>query len=209
MARQDALHEVTTKRVLQEPPQAELLPEQVRELVQQAKSLFENKNYADAEKIYQRLVERIPNNYFVLSNLGVVQIESGKLSDAEAALKKAVGINGNDSYAYTNLGIAYSRQGKFDEAIGVLHKAVTFNSSNAVAHNYLGVCLGQEEQWNEAEVQLKKAVELKPEYSDAHFNLAVLYATTEPPSLQLAKEHYVKATALGAAPDASLERLIQ
>ena len=209
MAKQDAPHEVTTKRVLQEPPQAELLPEQVRELVQQAKSLFENKKYADAEKIYQRLVERIPNNYFVLSNLGVVQIESGKLSDAEAALKKAVGINGNDSYAYTNLGIAYSRQGKFDEAIGVLHKAVTFNSSNAVAHNYLGVCLGQEEQWNEAEVQLKKAVELKPEYSDAHFNLAVLYATTEPPSLQLAKEHYVKATALGAAPDASLERLIQ
>ncbi|MGB9274712.1 MAG: tetratricopeptide repeat protein [Terrimicrobiaceae bacterium] len=207
--KQEAPHEVTTKRVLQEPSQAESLPEQVRELVQQAKSLFESKNYADAEKIYQRLVERIPNSYFVLSNLGVVQIESGKLSDAEVALKKAVGINGNNSYAYTNLGIAYSRQGKFDEAIGALHKAVSFNESNAVAHNYLGVCLGQEEQWNEAEVQLKRAVELKPEYSDAHFNLAVLYATTEPPSLHLAKEHYVKATALGAAPDASLERLIQ
>ncbi|MGA7882604.1 MAG: tetratricopeptide repeat protein [Terrimicrobiaceae bacterium] len=207
--KQEAPHEVTTKRVLQEPSQAESLPEQVRELVRQAKGLFESKNYADAEKIYQRLVERIPNSYFVLSNLGVVQIESGKLSDAEVALKKAVGINGNNSYAYTNLGIAYSRQGKFDEAIGALHKAVSFNESNAVAHNYLGVCLGQEEQWNEAEVQLKRAVELKPEYSDAHFNLAVLYATTEPPSLHLAKEHYVKATALGAAPDASLERLIQ
>jgi Flp pilus assembly protein TadD len=209
VAKQDPPHEVTTKRVLQEPPQAESLPEQVRKLVAQAKNFFESKKYADAEKIYQRLLERIPNSYFVLSNLGVVQIESGKLSDAEVALKKAVGINGNDSYAYTNLGIAYSRQGKFDEAIGVLHKAIAFNEANAVARNYLGVCLGQEEQWNEAEVQLKRAVELKPEYSDAHFNLAVLYATTEPPSLQLAKEHYVKATALGAAPDASLERLIQ
>jgi Flp pilus assembly protein TadD len=107
------------------------------------------------------------------------------------------------------LGIAYSRQGKFGEAIGVLHQAIGFNEGDAVAHNYLGVCLGQQEQWNEAEAQLKKAIELKPEYSDAHFNLAVLYATTQPPSLQLAKEHYVKATALGAAPDASLERLIQ
>jgi Flp pilus assembly protein TadD len=209
ISKQDAPHEVTTKRVLQEPPQPESLPEQVRDLVQQAKKLFERKNYADAEKIYQQLVERIPNSYFALSNLGVVQIESGKLSDAEVALKKAVVINGNDSYAYTNLGIAYSRQGKFDEAIGALHKAVAFNEANAVARNYLGVCLGQEAQWNEAEVQLKRAVELKPEYSDAHFNLAVLYATTEPPSLQLAKKHYVKATALGAAPDASLERLIQ
>jgi Flp pilus assembly protein TadD len=107
------------------------------------------------------------------------------------------------------LGIAYSRQGKFDEAIGVLHKAVAFNGSDAVARNYLGVCLGQEEQWSEAEVQLRRAVELRPEYSDAHFNLAVLYATTQPPSLQLAKEHYAKATALGAAPDTSLERLIR
>ena len=31
----------------------------------------------------------------------------------------------------------------------------------------------------------------------------------QPPSLDRAKEHYVKATELGAAPDASLERLIQ
>ena len=138
-----------------------------------------------------------------------MQIEGGKLSDAEVALKRAVKIKRNDSYAYTNLGIAYSRQGKFGEAIGALHQAIGFNEGDAVAHNYLGVCLGQQEQWNEAEAQLKKAIELKPEYSDAHFNLAVLYATTQPPSLQLAKEHYVKATALGAAPDASLERLIQ
>jgi tetratricopeptide (TPR) repeat protein len=204
-----AAEEVNAKRILQEPAESESLSEDVRELVQRAKTLFEVKNYIEAEKLYQEIVEKIPNSYFALSNLGAVQIEGGKLSAAEVALKRAVKINGNDSYAYTNLGIAYSRQGKFDEAIGVLHKAVAFNKEDAVANNYLGVCLGQGEQWNEAEIRLKRAIELKPEYSDAHFNLAVLYATTQPPSLQLAKEHYVKATALGAAPDASLERLIQ
>jgi Flp pilus assembly protein TadD/chromosome segregation ATPase len=201
--------EVNAKRILQEPAESESMPENVRELVQRAKTLFQAKNYIEAEKFYQEIVNKIPKSYFALSNLGAVQIEGGKLSAAEVTLKKAVKINGNDSYAYTNLGIAYSRQGKFGEAIGVLHKAVAFNEEDAVAHNYLGVCLGQSEQWNEAEIQLKRAIELKPEYSDAHFNLAVLYVTTEPPSLQLAKEHYAKATALGAAPDASLERLIQ
>ena len=112
-------------------------------------------------RFIRQIVEKIPNSYFVLSNLGAVQIEGGKLSAAEVALKKAVEINGNDSYAYTNLGIAYSRQGKFDEAIDALHKAITFNDEDAVAHNYLGACLGQSEQWNEAEVQLKRAIELK------------------------------------------------
>jgi Flp pilus assembly protein TadD len=197
------------RRILREPARAESLPKEVRDLVEQAKKRFEDKDYAEAENIYRRILRKTPNSYLALSNLGAVQIEGGKLSDAEVALKRAVKIKRNDSYAYTNLGIAYSRQGKFGEAIGVLHQAIGFNEGDAVAHNYLGVCLGQQEQWNEAEAQLKKAIELKPEYSDAHFNLAVLYATTQPPSLQLAKEHYVKATALGAAPDASLERLIQ
>ena len=201
--------DVQPRRILQEPAEVESLPGDVRGLVQKAKKLFEAKNYPEAEKIYQRIAEKSPKSYFALSNLGAVQIEGGKLPEAEVALKRAVGINGRDSYAYTNLGIAYSRQGKFGEAIGVLQKALALNEADAVAHNYLGVCLGQKEQWPEAETQLKKAIELKPEYSDAHFNLAVLYATTQPPSLQLAKEHYVRATALGAAPDSSLERLIQ
>ncbi|HEY5812905.1 MAG TPA: tetratricopeptide repeat protein, partial [Terrimicrobiaceae bacterium] len=94
------------------------------------------------------------------------------------------------------------------EAIDALHKAVALNDGDAVAHNYLGVCLGQREEWKESETHLKRAIDLKPEYPEAHFNLAVLYATTEPPSLERAKEHYAKATSLGAAPDASLERLI-
>ncbi|HEY5704483.1 MAG TPA: tetratricopeptide repeat protein [Terrimicrobiaceae bacterium] len=201
--------EAQPRRALQEPAEPESLPEDVRKLIGQAKKHFELKDYVEAEKIYQQAVQIIPNSYFALCNLGAVQIEGGQLPAAEATLRKAVEINGKDSYAYTNLGIAFSRQGKFGEAIGVLHKAVAFNDEDAVAHNYLGVCLGQKEQWNEAEIQLKRAIDLKPQYSDAHFNLAVLYATTQPPSLQLAKEHYAKATALGAAPDASLERLIQ
>ncbi len=201
--------EVKAGKFLQEPAGPEALPDDVRDLVQRAKAMFEVKNYVDAEKFYYEAVEKMPDSYFALSNLGAVQIEGGKLSAAEVALKKAIGIDDTESYAYTNLGIVYSRQGKFDEAIVALHKAVALNDEDAVAHNYLGVCLGQKEEWTESETHLKKAIDLRPEYPDAHFNLAVLYATTQPPSLERAKEHYVKATALGAAPDASLERLIQ
>lgn len=191
------------------PEGPEDLPEDVREQIQSAKKFFENKNYVEAEKIYQGIVERLPDNYFALSNLGAVQIEAGKLSAAEVALKKAIQINGEDSYACTNLGIVYSRQGKFDDAISALRRSLEINAGDAVAHNYLGVCLGQKDKRDDAEAEFKRAIDLKPDYPEAHFNLAVLYATTQPQSLALAKEHYAKATALGAAPDASLERLIQ
>jgi len=187
----------------------ESLPESSRELVQRAKELFQAKNYVEAEKIYQSIVEANPRNYFALSNLGAVQIEAGRLSAAEVALNKAIELQPNDSFAYTNLGIAFCRQGKFDEAINALRRSISLNSSDAVAHNYLGVCLGQREQWQDAELELKRSIEIKPEYSDAHFNLAVLYTSTQPPALELAKSHYTKATQLGAAPDESLERLIR
>ncbi len=185
------------------------LPEEVRAQFEQAKKLFEAQDFAGAEKIFQGIVETVPNNYYILSNLGAVQIESGKLSAAEVALKKAVQINEADSYAHRNLGIVYSRQGRIDAAIAALRRSVSADEKDAVAHNYLGVCLGQKEDRQDAEKEFKRAISIDPEYAAAHFNLAVLYATTQPPSLKLAKQHYSKATELGAPPDASLERLIQ
>ncbi len=185
------------------------LPEDVRQQVQHAKELFELKNFNDAEKIYQEIVEKVPENYFVLSNLGAVQIEGGKLSAAEVALKKAIQINGQESYPWTNLGIIYCRQGKFDDAIGALRQAVALNDQDWRAHNYLGISLGQNAQRDEAETELKKSLELNEKYPDAHFNLAIVYATMQPQDLTLAKQHYEQAISLGAAADPALERLIQ
>jgi len=191
------------------PNGAEALPDSARDLVQQASKQFYNKNYAAAEKLYQQIVEAAPDNYFALSNLGAVQIEAGKLSAAEVALKKALDINSKDSFAHTYLGVVYCKQGQFDDAIAALRQAIVLNDNDSMAHNYLGVCLGQHDDKAGAEREFKRAIELKSDYADAHFNLAVLYATNQPPALDLAKLHYSKATELGAAPDPSLERLIQ
>ena len=83
------------------------------------------------------------------------------------------------------------------------------NEKDSVAHNYLGVCFGQKDQREGAEKEFQRAIDLNQDYPDAHFNLAVLYATTQPQSIELAKHYYNRATELGAAPDPSLERLIQ
>lgn len=191
------------------PQGAEDLTPEAREMVRQAQEAFNRKDYAEAEKIYQKIAGMLPENYFVLSNLGAVQIESGKPSAAEVALAKAVGLSPEDSFAQTHLGIAFSRQGRFDDAEVALRKAVDLNPSDAVAHNYLGVCLAQKGDRDAAEETFKKAISLDANYANAHFNLAVLYATAKPPALELAKHHYQLATELGAAPDSSIEQIIQ
>jgi len=55
---------------------------------------------------------------------------------------------------------------------------------------------------------LLEAINENPNYADAHFNLAVIYATSSPPSREQAKQHYATATKLGANPDPALEKLL-
>jgi len=45
--------------------------------------------------------------------------------------------------------------------------------------------------------------------ADAHFNLAVLYATSDPPNWDLAREHYQNALERGIKADAALEKLLK
>ena len=187
----------------------ESLPDATRDMVDQARKLFAQGRFADAEKLYQQIVDTAPNNYFALSNLGVTQIQGRKLSAAEVALKKAIEINPKDAFAATNLGIVYCKQGRFDEAIASLLEAVGTDSKDHIAWNYLGICYGEQGFKGKAEEAFKRSIEIRDDYADAHFNLAVLYATTEPPSIDAARLHYKKAVSLGTPADPSLEKLLQ
>jgi Tfp pilus assembly protein PilF len=60
-----------------------------------------------------------------------------------------------------------------------------------------------------AEKEFLKAIEIDDTFADAHFNLALVYATEKPPSLEMARRHYKRALELGIPPDPRLEKLLQ
>jgi Flp pilus assembly protein TadD/outer membrane murein-binding lipoprotein Lpp len=184
------------------------VPDDVVDLARQAKENFEHGKYHSAEKIYQEILTKNPNNLYSLSNLGVVYFHAGKLKAAELTLKKAVAIAPKDEFALTTLGIVYYRQAKFDNALTELTKVLALNPKSATAHNYLGITASQKGWQEAAEKEMLEALANNPNYADAHFNLAVIYATSQPPSKELAKRHYARATELGSDRDPSLERLL-
>jgi len=191
------------------PAPDEPLPAELAEDVKLAKTLFAEEKFEDSEKLYQKIVSVAPKNYYALTNLAVTQFRLGRLTAAEVALRKAVAVNPNRSDAYTILGIVHYRQGRYDDGVIVLRRAVELNDADAAAHNYLGITLSEKGDTDAAVKEIERAIALNSQFADAHFNLAVIYATSKAPSKELAKEHYTKAKALGAPPDASLERLIQ
>lgn len=185
------------------------VPDELASVAREAKDNFDHGKYRAAEKQYQQILTKAPNNLYSLSNLGVVYFRTGKLKAAELTLKKATALAPKDEFSHTTLGIVYYRQRKFDDAVTELTKALAINPKSATAHNYLGITASQKGWQEAAEKEMLDAIAVNPDYADAHFNLAVVYATNQPPAKEQAKQHYAKATSLGAEPDPSLEKLLR
>jgi Flp pilus assembly protein TadD/predicted nucleic acid-binding Zn-ribbon protein len=185
------------------------VPDELVPIAREAKDNFDRGKYRAAEKQYQEILTKSPNNLYSLSNLGVVYFRTGKLKAAELTLKKAVALAPKDEFSHTTLGIVYYRQSKYDDAVAELTKALGINPKSAAAHNYLGITASQKGWQEAAEKEMLDALAVNPDYADAHFNLAVVYATNQPPAKEQAKLHYVKATSLGAEPDPALEKLLR
>ncbi len=191
--------------VVQQPS----VPEELQATAREAREFFDRGQYREAAELYNEILLQAPNNLYALSNLGVTQYRSGRLNSAEASFKKAIAIDPEDSFSMSTLGIVYYQQGRYDDAIDVLTKAIAIDPKNAIAHNYLGITASQKGWQEAAEKELQAAIAINPNYADAHFNLAVIYAVSQPPAQEMARKHYDMATQLGADPDPTLERLIQ
>ena len=188
------------------PAGPEAFTPEARQLVEKAGALVRERRFTDAEKIYQQLNDEYPDNPFTLSNLAVTQIHAGKLTAALVALEKSLRIMPGDVFASVNQSNVYCRQGRFGEAVEILKEVIKKDPQNAVAHNYIAIALGKQGNAREAEEFFQRSIMLNGNYSNAHFNLAVMYANTEPPSLELARKHYEMAKSLGAEPDSVMER---
>ena len=178
-------------------------------LVAEAREEFVKGNFVKAEELYQKFVERQPDNVVALANLGVAQFRQGKLTAAQLALERAIKADPNDSFSLTTLGAVMIEQNRIEDAIGYLERANDSRADDPITLNYLGVASSQLGQFGKAEQSLRRAITVKPEYAEAHFNLAVIYATAKPPSIALAKRHYEKALELGAGPDQRLATMLQ
>lgn len=185
------------------------VPADLMPLAREAKESFDKGKFKQAEKQYEEILTKSPNNLYSLSNLGVVLFRNGKLKAAEMTLKKAIAIAPKDEFTHTTLGIVYYQQAKFDDALSELTRSLAINPKSATAHNYLGITASRKGWQEAAEKEMLAAIAENPGYADAHFNLAVIYSTSQTPAKQLARRHYKKALALGAAPDPALDKLLK
>jgi len=184
------------------------LPPGAGPLVAQAERDFSARRYAEAEAKYLQVLRMDEANPYTLANLAATQMEQNRDDAAETNLKKALQTAPDDAFSLSLLGRLKVKQKKFDEAFEVLSRSAKLDPKSFETQNYLGIVLSEKGLRGPAEAAFRKAIQLAPGYAVAHFNLAVAYATEDPPFLELARLHYRKALNGGHPKSEELEKLL-
>lgn len=185
------------------------IPQVAREAANEGNAAFLRKDYAAARKAYENLLGFAPDNMAGLINLGMVEFSAGNFEAADKVLKRALSIELSNASAWQTLGLMEMERGNLDAAQANLAQAALYDPPNARTRNYLGVVMGRKKWIDAAQDELRKAVEIDPDFADAHFNLAMSYLENDPPAIELARRHYFRAVALGAAADPEVEKILK
>ena len=142
--------------------------EEIINLAFQAHSLG---NIGEAEKYYKYFLSQEFIDPIVLSNLGVIQHQKGKIKLAINLFKRSINLFPHSPEAYSNLGNILRDDGNLKEAESLLRKAIQLNPKFHDAYLNLGNILRDLRNNLEAEKCIRKVIELNPKLAKSHTTL--------------------------------------
>ncbi len=131
--------------------------------------------YENLETLWTDTIEKNPESWLALGNLGGMRVDQERYSDARQLLQSSLEVRDRNPQAHNNLGLVYLQTGNIPEARHHLEKALAQRDDFAETHNNYGVLLWRTEDLDGAEEHFNRAVEIEPLYPAPHRNLAELY----------------------------------
>ena len=144
------------------------------EKVQSLLKYYQAKEFFEAEKLAQSIVDEYPEYPLALKVMGSILGQIGRLEESLSFFQKSIDLSQDDFEAHSNLGNIYAELGKIRKAEISYRKAIALNPKFAEAHNNLGNSLKNLGESEAAESSFRKAILLKPEFTEAHSNLGNL-----------------------------------
>lgn len=119
------------------------------------------KRYDEAEKCYDEVLKRTPNNHVALNNYAYLLAEANtRLDEAEAMANRALAAEPNSPIYLDTLGWIYYRQGRYQQAVQLLEQAVQDAPREPELRYHLGMAYWRRGRLPEARVELRKAANL-------------------------------------------------
>lgn len=126
-----------------------------------ADSLSFLRRYDEAEKCYEEVLQRTPDNPVALNNYAYLLAEANRrLDEAEGMAKRALAVEPNNPIYLDTLGWIYYRQGRYQQAVQLLEQAVQDAPQEPELRYHLGMAYWMRGRLPEARVELRKAANL-------------------------------------------------
>lgn len=165
-----------------------------RQALQQGVALHRLGRLDDAEQLYQKAVELLPDDPVATHLLGLVALNRGQLPLAADLIRRALSRSPNFADAHLNLGNVLQAQGRLEEAAACYRRAIALRPGQAMAHSNLCRVLNELGQSEAAIESGRTAVALDPTLSAGHINLGA--ALVRAKRIAEAETAYLRATML-------------
>jgi tetratricopeptide (TPR) repeat protein len=131
----------------------------------------------DALRIANRAVELHPNEAFAYDQLGMVQLNEGKLDAGRVSLTKALSIDPKDTRAQLLIAKSYlaEKNPDADKALAIYNQVLTGDPKNTDALSGKAAALSQKNDVAGAVAALQQIVLLEPDSVEPEDNIAQLY----------------------------------
>lgn len=128
----------------------------------------------DAERLYGRILQAVPDHAAALHFMGVLQHQRGASEEALRLIRRSIEANGAVPDWHNNLGNVLLESGQVDAAADAYERACTLAPDRPDVQNNLGVLRREQRRLAEAEAFYRRAIALDPTYADAFTNLGRL-----------------------------------
>ena len=170
-----------------------------------ARESFRSGDFARADEICVKLLQRIPQHPAANHLLGVLRIRRGDLNSARQYLQAAVALDPANLQALEDLGVAEWSAQEFGRAEAAFRQAVLRGKRDAATFGWCGLALAAQGKHTEAATYFQQAVEADPKSPAFRANLA--NSLRDQGRLQEAVEHYRAALSLAPANAEALNNL--
>lgn len=140
---------------------------------QEAEMYEFQKNYAEARRVYEKLLELRPNSASSYVNLALAQARINELEEAIATLKRGIEKIPKSEILLSRLGHTYLAMEKMDEALAAMKEVLEINPRYFDALLVSGLILDRQGKKEEARGYFEKALEVEPENKFLRTNYAL------------------------------------
>jgi predicted O-linked N-acetylglucosamine transferase (SPINDLY family) len=120
------------------------------ETLQKAFSLHRSGNFAEAAKLYRKVIRQDPRQATALHSLGIIESASGNRAEAAALMARSLALQPANIDFMQNYATVLCQLGQFETASSICLKGLELEPGNAYLLYVAAASLLQQERWQEA-----------------------------------------------------------